>query len=281
MSNITIQDVTNGSAQSGNWLGTGVFDKLIEAVNKNIEIQYLNGRITGSDYANVYLGSMQAVLAQSVDFVLREKLTEAQIELAQAQKLSITIDDQLKQDKLADDLLTAAKQRDVLTSQKLTTDSEKLLKDQQRASMVIDDQLKQDKLEDDLLTAAKQRLVLDEEIELKDQQKTSMMIDDQLKQNKLTDDLLTASKQRQVLDGEIQLKAQKVITEGVQRDVLTSQELLYGIQGEAFKKKQNKELLEKVLDTNLMAAINSAEGDAQDFSNTTKMTTLYNAAVWV
>jgi len=73
MANIELDSITNTA-------GTGVFDKLMEAVNTQIESQYLNNRITGSDYANVYLGSMQAVLQQSMQFVLQEQLTEAQIE---------------------------------------------------------------------------------------------------------------------------------------------------------------------------------------------------------
>ena len=78
---IVITDVTNGDLDINNdWVGTGVFDVLMNAVNKNIDGQYLKGRITGSDYANVYLGAMQAVLAQSVDYVMKEKVTESQID---------------------------------------------------------------------------------------------------------------------------------------------------------------------------------------------------------
>lgn len=73
MADIQLDSITNDA-------GTGVFDKLMAAVNAQIESQYLNNRITGSDYANVYLGGMQAVLQQSMQFALQEQLTEAQIE---------------------------------------------------------------------------------------------------------------------------------------------------------------------------------------------------------
>lgn len=73
MADIQLDSITNAA-------GTGVFDKLMEAVNTQIESQYLNNRITGSDYANVYLGGMQAVLQQSMQYVLQEQLTEAQID---------------------------------------------------------------------------------------------------------------------------------------------------------------------------------------------------------
>ena len=73
MADIQLDSVTNASS-------TGVFDKLMSAVNTHIETQYLNNRIIGSDYANVYLGSMQAVLQQSMQYVMQELLTEAQID---------------------------------------------------------------------------------------------------------------------------------------------------------------------------------------------------------
>lgn len=77
---IILTDITNGSLDGNNdWTGTGVFDVLMSAVNKNIESQYMKNRITGSDYATVYLGSIQAVLQQSIEYTLREKLVTEQI----------------------------------------------------------------------------------------------------------------------------------------------------------------------------------------------------------
>ena len=76
-----LSEITNGSLIDNEWDGTGVFDKLIDAVNKNIEAQYSKGRITGNDYANVYLGSMQSVIAQSVQYVLQEKQVIANTKL--------------------------------------------------------------------------------------------------------------------------------------------------------------------------------------------------------
>lgn len=82
---VTLEELTNGSLTNNEWTGTGVFDVLIAATNKNIEGQFNLGRITGADYAKVYLGSMQAVLAQSVQFLLQRKPTEAQLDLLRAQ----------------------------------------------------------------------------------------------------------------------------------------------------------------------------------------------------
>ena len=74
MIDIQITDVTTGAIN-----GTGVFDKLMSTVKAHIAEEYDKGRIKGQDYATVYLGSIQSVLQQSIEYVLREKMTEAQI----------------------------------------------------------------------------------------------------------------------------------------------------------------------------------------------------------
>ena len=74
MIDIQITDVTTGAIN-----GTGVFDKLMSTVKAHIAEEYDKGRIKGQDYATVYLGMIQSVLQQSIEYVLREKMTEAQI----------------------------------------------------------------------------------------------------------------------------------------------------------------------------------------------------------
>ena len=75
MVDIQITDVTTGAIS-----GTGVFDKLMASIKVQIQEEYDAGRIKGSDYATVYLGALQSVLSQSMEFVLRERLVEAQID---------------------------------------------------------------------------------------------------------------------------------------------------------------------------------------------------------
>lgn len=76
---INLTDLVNGNVVNQEWSGTGVFDELMEAVNKNIEVQYQKGRITGSDYAQVYMNSIQAVMQQAVQFLLQKDMVAAQI----------------------------------------------------------------------------------------------------------------------------------------------------------------------------------------------------------
>jgi len=84
---ISLTDLTNGTLTSTNeWNGTGVFDKLIEAVNKNIEGQYNLGRISGHDYATVYLGGLQSALQESMQYILSVKKAEADTDVSIAQE---------------------------------------------------------------------------------------------------------------------------------------------------------------------------------------------------
>jgi hypothetical protein len=92
---ITFADITNATTLED---GTGYFDKLMKVVTLHVESQYNAGKITGEGYASVYLGSMQSVLQQAQQFVLAEKLQEAQI------------------DKLAEDILIAKAQVEIAKS---------------------------------------------------------------------------------------------------------------------------------------------------------------------
>lgn len=80
MEYISIEKITN-TAQ------TGIFDELMKAVDYHINEQYTSNRITGSDYANVYLGSMQAVLQQSMQYALQEPLLEVQAATAYTERV--------------------------------------------------------------------------------------------------------------------------------------------------------------------------------------------------
>lgn len=90
MADIDITQLTNATAIND---GTGIFDVLVQAVERRIEAQFTEGRITGADYANVYLGSMQSVLQQSMQFLLQEQqsgLQADQIRSATEDQRSLT-----------------------------------------------------------------------------------------------------------------------------------------------------------------------------------------------
>lgn len=84
---LTITDLTEASLT-----GSGVFDVLMRANKEHLEAEYSKNRIKGSEYATVYLGSMEAVLRGAIDFLLQKdknaleaQLLEQQILLAQVE----------------------------------------------------------------------------------------------------------------------------------------------------------------------------------------------------
>ena len=90
---IKFEDLSNGSlnradANNVTWVGTGIFDRLMSAINGNIQAQYESGRITGSDFANVYLGSIQTSISESVKYVLNK---DSIIKGLEAQDVQIAI----------------------------------------------------------------------------------------------------------------------------------------------------------------------------------------------
>jgi hypothetical protein len=235
MADIVITDLTDGSLDINNdWAGTGVFDKLIEAVNKNIEGQYNKGRISGSDYANVYLGSMQSVLAQSMEFLLREKLVEAQIQDTEAsvalKENQLEVDKSLAEAQLEqqwgyevtrdgdNNLVLGAttgagkidKEKIVLDEQKETSDIEQALLDYELAStkpaqladILKTTDVKERQMVEAELTGAKQRTLLDTEEQAK-QYEVDNILPEQLTKIQEEIDLLQTQDSELLLNGTV------------------------------------------------------------------------------
>ena len=92
--------------------GTGNFDKLMKVVTLHVEKQFTDGRITGTDYATVYLGALQSTLAQAVSFTL--SMNKANEEASLLEKK----------------VLTEVQQATLLVKQQNKADAEKALLDQ-------------------------------------------------------------------------------------------------------------------------------------------------------
>ena len=108
---VDFEDFSNGVVDYTNpalpeWSGSGVFDKLMHAINGNILVQYESGRIKGPEYAQVYLKNMQTAVVEAMKFMLTKEQIAKDLDLKQAQI-----------DKLNDDKLTSAKQRDLYQRQ--------------------------------------------------------------------------------------------------------------------------------------------------------------------
>ena len=117
MSEINISDVTVNGIDN-----TGVFDYLMAAVNAQINDQFQKQRLTGTDYATVYLGAMQSVLEQSIAFTLQVQKAELEPELLQAQ-----IDAALRDADIKQAQLDKAAAEIALLEQKLKTEKAQII----------------------------------------------------------------------------------------------------------------------------------------------------------
>ena len=72
-----IDSLTNGdkikNGQFFEWEGSAILDKLIGVLGKNIEIQFDNGRILGSDYASAYIQMLQIASTQAMAWIQLSK----------------------------------------------------------------------------------------------------------------------------------------------------------------------------------------------------------------
>ena len=73
----TLSDTTQSTLSAK----TGNFDELMKTVTLHLEEQFNAGRITGTDYATVYLGALQSVLAQAVTFTLNMNKSNKETDL--------------------------------------------------------------------------------------------------------------------------------------------------------------------------------------------------------
>ncbi len=80
---LTISSLTTNVQTDSSYVvtGDGILDDIMETVNKHLDAQFKLGRITGTDYATVYLGAMQAGVAQAVQYALGQEKTNAEVDL--------------------------------------------------------------------------------------------------------------------------------------------------------------------------------------------------------
>ena len=86
---VQIEDLTSNVAVDNTTYvvtGDGVFDKIMETLNKHIEAQYKANRIKASDVATVYVGVTPTVLSESIKFLLQRKNSTQQLKVLEAQE---------------------------------------------------------------------------------------------------------------------------------------------------------------------------------------------------
>ena len=118
MAEINVSDITTIELN-----GTGVFDVLMQANQKRLDEEYSKNRIKGPDYSKVYLGGMEAVMQQSIVFLLGKQKADKEADL---------IDGQLR--KIEAEILQTLAQVRLVESQIIKVDAEILLIEQQIAA---------------------------------------------------------------------------------------------------------------------------------------------------
>lgn len=113
MAEITIKDVTTGAVN-----GSGAFDKLMASAQVRLDQEWHKNRIRGPDYTKVYLGQLEAVLQNSIMFVLGQQEADAAAELTKEKTL------------------TEAKNRELVIAQIGKMKKEEALIDQQILKMI-------------------------------------------------------------------------------------------------------------------------------------------------
>lgn len=133
--------------------GNGVFDILMRATKAHLDEEYTKNRIRGTEYSQVYLGSLTAVMEQSLRFLLEKdkstleaSLIDAQVRLAEAQILlvqkQIEKEDQEAQlraaqvAKITREIVSMEIQDNLLTAQVLLTQAQKTSTDAQSALVI-------------------------------------------------------------------------------------------------------------------------------------------------
>lgn len=125
MAEITVAEVTN---KTDVLPGTGVFDVLMASTNLHLTEQYNENRITGAEFATVYLGALQAVLAQSISFTLGKQAADKQAELLIAQTNEV-------QEKIDEIIAQTAKHYEAIKASQENTIRENLLNNTTRLKL--------------------------------------------------------------------------------------------------------------------------------------------------
>jgi len=79
---IPVSDLTQTSLD-----GQGVFDTLMRATKTHLEYEFQQGRIKGTEYSTVYLGSLEVTMRTALEFLLQRQKVALEAQLMEQQVL--------------------------------------------------------------------------------------------------------------------------------------------------------------------------------------------------
>jgi len=244
---ITIDELTTGTIN-----GTGVFDEILRTMQVRLDDQYKLNRIKGTDYSNVYLGSMKEAMSQSILFLLgKDKAyNEALLIQAQAEKTEVEkclIEAQCKKTN-AETLMVEQQTLNLVQEEKNL--EQQVLKSEQEVLVLEQDVLKSVQevlvLEQKVLESIQQVLLVKEQVKNAGYEGIILQVQDE----KVTAETSLIGKQGTKTDSEKSLVDQKRSTEvnttklvGQQYDTEVKQTVL--VQNQGSKVSAEKTLIDK------------------------------------
>ena len=207
--------------------GTGVFDVLMQSVKNHVQEEHAKSRITGKEYATVYLEALQSTMAQSIEYLLRAKtlgfeldnlgkqgeLTDAQKALVAAQTNQIL--EEVKS-KLPAEVINLTKQGELLTQQ--------VAESTYRVANVLPKELEQ--ITAQVSNLSKEGVILDHQVEItiKDAQLKFAQIAQTQAQTELTEQQVkTAEAEAHKIPVEISLLRSNLELASVEKDLRIAQ----------------------------------------------------------
>ena len=134
MALIPVQDLTNNTS---NTEGTGIFDVLMKSVDLQVQEEWNQGRITGAEFATVYLAAIQAVLQQSVSFLLSKQEADKKADLLDVQILEEKASTRRKDDESVVSIIKVEEETDLLQSKDLEEIAATIRKDAESKAKII------------------------------------------------------------------------------------------------------------------------------------------------
>ena len=204
--------------------GDGLFDTLMRAAKAHLDQEYTQNRIKGTEYSQVYLGSLTQLLQTSAQFLLEQRKSALEAELMQAQIAETN----------AKALLVHA-QTELAKQQKLNAENEWKLLDEQKAKMQAETKL----LGQNYLNAQVEFQVLEQQVcKLKAEF-------DLLQEQKLK-----VIQETTLLGQKVQTEKAQTVGLGVDDDsVIGRQKLLYKAQTDGFKRDAEQKAAKLLVDS--------------------------------
>lgn len=204
---LSIASLTGGERE-----GAGAFEELMRAVKSHLLTEYNAGRITGDNYTQAYISSLDVALGNASQYLLQHEIQNQQVRLLDEQiaaaKLQVTLT-QAQIDRAAAELLHVQKQTLKLGSDINLVDAQVAV--QAKTLLIQDEQI---------ASAQKDLLVKDAQIALSDSNK---LLTDQQTSNALTQNT-QISTQTTKISAEKDILLQRVVSEEAQtKDVVDGQ----------------------------------------------------------